>query len=197
MFCLRAIGLSTLMVLAICESVLAQRPGPEFWRRVSCEPFEPRTKLEAFEERYATVMIKGFTRITTVEIRSVRVDALELRDLGNSTRATGIVIALGADNERPRENRAYIDYEEISALMNGIDAVSRVDEMMTKFPGFEARYRTLGDLDISVFRQTARGTAVRISAGVCDQVTVTLTLDELAKLHALISEAKDKLDQAK
>src|SRR5712672_2467387 len=94
MFRLRLIVFSSLMVLSWMGSSLAQRPGPEFWRRVSCEPFEPRTKLEAFEERYATVIIKGFTQITTVEVNGVRVDAIELRDLGNSTRVSGIVIAL-------------------------------------------------------------------------------------------------------
>ncbi|HEX4899961.1 MAG TPA: hypothetical protein VFV61_05475, partial [Pyrinomonadaceae bacterium] len=41
-------------------SSFAQRPGPQFWRRLSCEPLEPRTKLEAFDERYGTVVVKGF-----------------------------------------------------------------------------------------------------------------------------------------
>jgi hypothetical protein len=197
MFPLRLIIFSSLMLLSLTGSSLAQRPGPEFWRRVSCEPFESRTKLEAFEERHATVIIKGFTQIVTVEVNAVRVDAIELRDLGSSTRASGIVIALKEVAEQPRENRAFIDYEEINPLLNNLDALARVNETMTKFVGFEAHYRTLGDLEVRVFRQTSRGTAVMISTGVCDQVTQSLTLDELAKLRAMIVEAKDKLDAAK
>ena len=197
MFPLRLIIFSSLMFLSLTGSSLAQRPGPEFRRRVSCEPVEPRTKLEGFEERYAALIVKGFNQIATVEVNGVRVDALELRDLGNSSRALGIVIALREVAERPRENRAFIDYEEINPLLNNLDAVARVNETMTKFVSFEAHYRTLGDLEVRVFRQTSRGTAVTISTGVCDQVTQSLTLDELAKFRALIVEAKDKLDAAK
>jgi hypothetical protein len=174
---------------------MAQRPGPEFWRRVSCEPFEPRTKLEALEDRHSTVIIKGFTRITTLELRGIRVDALEMRALGNVSRAKGIVISLREGGERPNENRAFVDYEEIDPLLNAIDVVSRADETVTKLAGFEARYRTIGDLEITVFRQTTRGTAVTLTTGICDLATVTLTLDEMAKVRAMIQEAKTRLDE--
>ena len=63
---LRTILFLTLMLFC-CGAALAQRPGPQFWRKLGCEPFEPRTKLEAFEDSYGTVIIKGFTRITTIE----------------------------------------------------------------------------------------------------------------------------------
>ena len=40
-------------LFATCGALtFAQRPGPQFWRRLSCEPIEPRTKLEAFDDRY-------------------------------------------------------------------------------------------------------------------------------------------------
>ena len=56
--------LFSMFVLLCASTTLAQRPGPEFWRKVGCEPLEPRTKLEAIEDRHSTVVIKGFTRIT-------------------------------------------------------------------------------------------------------------------------------------
>jgi hypothetical protein len=191
---LRTILFSTLMLLC-CGTAMAQRPGPEFWRKVGCEPFEPRTKLEALDDRHSTVIVKGFTRITTVEVRGVRIDAVEMRELGNVARAKGIVIALREGGERPNDNRAFVDYEEIDALLNAIDAVSRVDETATKLAGFEAKYKTLGDLEIGVFRQTSRGTAVIMSTGICDRATQTLTLDDLAKVRAMIQEAKARLDE--
>ena len=191
---LRTILFSTMMLLCF-GSAMAQRPGPEFWRRVSCEPLEPRTKLEALEDRHSTVLIKGFTRITTVEVRGVRIDAVEMRELGNVGRAKGIVVVLREGGERPNENRAFIDYEEIDSLLNAIDAVSRVYETATKLAGFEARYKTLGDLEIGVFRQTSRGTAVVMTTGLCDRATQTLSLDDLAKVKAMIQEAKMRLDE--
>ena len=191
---LRTILFSTL-VLVCTGTALAQRPGPEFWRKVGCEPLEPRTKLEAIDDRHSTVVIKGFTRITTVDVRGVRVDAIEMRELGNVARAKGLVVALREGGERPDDNRAFVDYEEIEPLLNAIDAISRVDETATKLAGFEARYKTQGDLEIGVFRQTSRGTAVVLTTGICDRATTTVTLDDLAKIRAMIQEAKSRLDE--
>ena len=190
---LKTILFSTLMLFC-CGSALAQRPGPEFWRRVGCEPLEPRTKLEALEDRHSTVLIKGFTRITTVEVRGIRIDAVEMHELRNPS-VKGIVIALREGGERPDENRAFIDYEEIDPLLNAIDVISRIDETATKLAGFEAKYKTLGDLEIGVFRQTRSGTAVVITTGICDHATTTLSLDDLAKVRAMIQEAKTRLDE--
>ena len=183
------------VILLSCAPALGQRPGPEFWRKVGCEPFEPRTKLEALDDRHSAVIIKGFTRITTVEVRGVRIDAVEMREMGNVHRAKGLVVSLREGGERPNEGRAFVDYEEIDALLNAIDAVSRVDESSTKLAGFEAKYKTLGDLELGVFRQTQRGTAVFLSTGICDRATQTMTLDDLAKVKAMIQEAKTRLDE--
>jgi hypothetical protein len=178
-------------------ATFGQRPGPQFWRRLSCEPIEPRTKLETFDERYGTVVLKGFTQINSIEVRGVRVDAVELRDLARATRVIGLVIALAGGGEGPQENRAFIDYEEIDGLLAGIDSVSRVNETMTKLVGFEGKYRTLGDFEVIVFRQTRSGNAVSVTTGVCDQVRITMSLDELTKVKAMIAEAKTKLDEAR
>src|SRR5690242_11322732 len=106
-----------------CGSTLAQRPGPEFWRKVACEPLEPRTKLEAIDQGHSTVIIRGFTRITTIEVNGLRVDAVDMRELSGGARARGIVIALREaaprqGEARETDNRAFIDYEEIDALLN-------------------------------------------------------------------------------
>ena len=195
---IRLILFSTLMLFC-AGSAMAQRPGPEFWRRVSCEPIEPRTKLEAIDDRHSTVIIKGFTRITTVDVSGVRIDAVEMREMGNVSRAKGIVVVVtsGDTSNRPRDNRAFVDYEEIEPLLNAIDAAARIDETMTKFPGFEAKYRTLGDLEITVFRQTRSGNAALLTTGVCEQTRTTLTFDELAKVRAMIQEAKTRLDETR
>ena len=182
-------------VLICAGTALAQRPGPEFWRKVGCEPLEPRTKLEALEDRHSTVILKGFTRITTIEVRGIRVDALEMREMGNVARAKGLVIVLREGGERPEDNRAFVDYEEIDPLLNAIDVISRVDETATKLVGFEAKFKTLGDLEISVFRQTRSGNAVIMSTGICNRATAALSLDELAKVKAMIQEAKARLDE--
>jgi hypothetical protein len=193
---LRTILFSTLIVLC-AGTAMAQRPGPEFWRKVGCEPFEPRTNLERFEDLHSTVIIKGFTRIMTVEVRGVRVDAVEMRELSSTARIKGLAIVLREGGERPNDNRAFMDYDEIDPLLNAIDAISRIDETATKLVGFEARYKTLGDLELAVFRQTRSGTAVSLTTGICDRATQNLSLDDLAKFKAIIQEAKARLDETR
>jgi len=192
--------LISLSLLMICSSqVLAQRSGPEFRRPVSCEPLEPRTRLEAIESRYERVITKGFSQHATMTVRSVeiRLDAIEMRDTADATRAIGLVIALREMDENPRENRTFIDYQEIDRLIKGMESVARVNETITKLAGFEARYRTLGDLEINVFRQTRSGTAASLSSGICDRVTALMTLDDLERLRGHIIEAKTRLDEIK
>jgi hypothetical protein len=185
------------VVLLFGATALAQRPGPQFWRRDTCEPVEGRTWLEQLEHLRGAVVVKGFTRITTIDVRGVRIDAVEMRRLGDKVSQKGIVISLREEGEKPIENRAFVDYTELDPLLNAIDVISRVDETQTKFPGFEARYRTAGDFELSVFRQTRSGAAVTLTTGLCDLVTQTMTLDDLAKVKALILEAKTRLDEAR
>lgn len=200
MFPTRVALLSALALLCF-SSVYAQRPGPQFWRNGDCEPFEPRTRLETMDRLAGVVIMKGFTRITTVDVRGVRVDAVEMRQLGSNSRFKGVIVSLreaqpvGDNRDRVNESRAFIDYDEIDPLLSAIDTMSRVDETATKLVGFEARYRTSGDLEIAVFRQTRSGNAVTLSTGICDRVTGTLSLDDFAKVRAMIQEAKTRLDE--
>ena len=184
------------VMLLVAEIGFAQRPGPEFWRKLSCDP-EPRTKLEALEDRYTSIVLRGYTRITTTEVRGVRVDAVEMKEMGNVARAKGVVVVLREAGGRVKDNRAFIDYEELDPLLNAIDALSRVDETTTKLGGFEAHYKTLGDLEIRVFRQTSRGTAVQLQTGICEPATTSLTLDDLARFRAMILEAKTRVEDLK
>jgi hypothetical protein len=186
-------------MLLVFGSASAQRPGPQFRRPLACEPSEPRTKLEAIEWQYESILIKGFSQIATVNARGadIRVDALELKEAGAATRALGIVVALREPGDTPRENRAFIDYDEIDRLLRGLETIARVNETVTKLANFEARYHTLGDLEIIVFRQSRSGTAASVSAGLCNRVTSLLTLDELDRLKAHIVEAKTRLDEIK
>ena len=188
-----------LLLVAFCGQAFAQRPGPQFRRPLACEPVEPRTKLEAIEWQYERVLIKGFSQIATFTARDVevRVDAVELKDTASATRAIGLVIALRETSENPRENRSFVDYDEIDRLLKGLTAIGRVNESVTKLAGFEARYRTVGDLEIVVFRQSRSGIAASLTSGICERVSASLTLDDLDRLKAHIVEAKTRLDEIK
>ena len=198
MYLRRAVNLVLVLMLS-GGSVLAQRSGPEFRRPLACEPLEPRTKLEAIDGQYEKVLIKGFTQVAAFHARGgdVRVDAVELKEAGSSTRALGIVVAVREAGERPRDNRSFVDYEQIEFLIKAIESIARVNETVTKLTGFEARYRTPGDLELNVFRQSRSGTAAALTSGICEKTMVLLTLDELERLKGIILEAKARLDEIK
>jgi hypothetical protein len=199
MYANRASVFLLLVLMLSCGSVFAQRSGPEFRRPLGCEPLEPRTKLEEIEGLYERVLIKGFIQVAAFNARGgdVRVDAVELKEAGSPTRALGLIVAVREPGEKPRDNRSFVDYEEIESLVKAIESIARVNETVTKLPGFEARYRTRGDLELNVFRQSRSGTAASLTSGICEKITVLFTLDELERFKGIILEAKARLAEIK
>jgi len=73
MYLMRPTILAVFLLMFFCCSALAQRSGPEFRRPLTCEPLEPRTKLEAIESRYERVITKGFTQYAPLVVRGVEI----------------------------------------------------------------------------------------------------------------------------
>ena len=196
--------LSTLILIStLRDGASGQRRRFDTPLRRPCDSLGPLTKLEEFDWRTETVIVRGSTRVETLITRlgSARVDAVEFRDEANGAQATGVVIEL-RDNSRqdapPLESRSYIDYDEIGPVIKAWDRVARTDDTITKLNNFESRYRTRGDFEIVVFRQTPGGTiAAAVSGGICDRVRVLLSLDEFIKLRHMVAQAKERLDELK
>ena len=195
----RSLILSALLIAASFGSVCAQRR----WERVPPprDPhfYEPRNKLEEFESRLGTILIKGRTYVGTLRVGegSARVEATEIRDTGNSTRTTGVVITFTTveSGGPPGEARSLIDYEEIDPLIKAFDTAAKADESITKLTHFEVRYRTRGDFEIMVFKQISGGVAAAVEGGFFERKRLVLTLDEFIKLRWMIAQAKDRLDE--
>jgi hypothetical protein len=188
-----------LIIAASFGSVCAQRR----WERVppprDPQFYVPRNKLEEFEGRMATILIKGRTYVATLRAQNgfARVEATEIRDSANSNRVTGVVITIVADGGPPGEIRSLIDYEEIDPLIRAFDTVAKSDDSITKLTHFEARYRTAGDFEIMVFKQIAGGVAASVEGGFFDRSRLLMTLDDFVKLRWMIVQAKERLDEVK
>ena len=201
---MRRLVLLALVLFPLADVALAQQPSrsrpiPKRTRKYYLD--EPRTRLEEYEDRLETVIVKGFMGIGTVSGRngSAEVSAVELKDTADSTRVSGVAIQLAAGGQQ--EIQSFVDYEEIDGLIRGLDAVARADDRITKMPSFSATYRTKDDFGIVVFKQTRSGLAVRLEnsamngTGGIDRATVFITLDELNRLRGIILEAKQRLDE--
>ncbi|HXM48365.1 MAG TPA: hypothetical protein VN956_11025 [Pyrinomonadaceae bacterium] len=195
----RSLLLSTIVIVACFGSVCAQRR----WERVppprDPQFYEPRNKLEEFEGRIGTILIKGRTYVATLRAQNgtARVEATEIRDSNNSTRVAGVVITMVADGGPPGEIRALIDYDEIDPLVKAFDAIAKSDDSITKLTHFEARYRTKGDFEILVFKQVTGGVAAAVEGGFFDRSRLLMTLDDFTRLRWMIAQAKDRLDEIK
>lgn len=162
---------------------------------------QSKTKLEAFQAKSGTVLIKGFSRIGSVSGRyggAAEVQSVELRDAGSPLRVTGTVVTITEAGRLERESRSFIDYDEIDSLIKGIDYVIRADATVTKLSSFEANYSTRGDLTVTVFsQQQSADLGAAISSGAIGTVRVFLGLTDLTKFRGLLAEAKARLDAIK
>ena len=194
----RPLILAALMIAASCGSVCAQRrdrpPPPR-----DPQYYAPRNPLEEFESRVGTVLIKGHTYVGTVKAQggNLRVEAMEIRDTGNSQRALGVVVTIMDAPNSPNDIRSLIPYEDIDSLIRAIDTAAKADEAITKLTHFEVRYRTTGDFEVIVFKQLAGGVAVAVEGGFFERTRLLMTLEDLTKLRWMIAQAKDRLDEIK
>ena len=193
----RLLTIAAILFAGCFTSVVAQ----ERWRRLPPERddhfYAPRNKLEEFEARLSTVVIKGRTWVATLRTQnaSARVEATEIREAGNSTRATGVTITI--NTPEPGEVRCLIDYDEIDDLVKAFDTMAKAGDSTTKLTHFELHYRTRADFEIIVFEQLTGGIAAAIEGGYFDRTRVLLTLDEFTRLRWMIVQAKEKLDEIK
>src|SRR5712672_1330822 len=195
----RSLLLSTIVIVACFGSVCAQRR----WERVppprDPQFYEPRNKLEEFEGRIETVLIKGRTYVATLRAQNgtASVEATELRDTNNSTRANGVVVTIAAVGGPQGEIRTLIDYDEIDSLIKAFDTLAKSNDSITKLTHFESRYRPKGDFEIMVFKQISGGVAAAVEGGFFDRSRLLMTLDDFTRMRWMIAQARDRLDEIK
>jgi hypothetical protein len=192
--------LLAIIVLACSGSICAQRRFERLPPPRDPQFYEPRNKLEDFDGRMETVLIKGRTWVGTLRAQNgtARVEALEIRDSANNAQATGVVITINAEGGPPGEIRSLIDYEEIDALVRAMDNAAKASEAITKLTHFEVHYRTKGDFEVMVFKQLSNNAvASAIEGGLFDRSRLLMALDDFTKLRWMIVQAKEKLDEIK
>jgi len=196
----RSLLLAILMIFVPLSAVEAQRRRERLPAPRDPQFYEPRNKLEDFEGRVQTLLIRGRHWIGTIRAQngSARVEATEIRDSATSESASGAVITIMAEGGPPGEIRSLIDYDEIDPLVKAMDAAAKAGDNVTRLSHFEVRYRTKGDLEIMVFKQLENNAvAAAIEGGFFDRSRLYLSIDDLVKLRWMIAQAKEQLDQAK
>jgi hypothetical protein len=159
---------------------------------------QTKTKLELFQARTGVVIIRGFSKIGTIDGRygNASVESKEFTDASSGKREYGITIEVVSTGDVKRDNTSYVDYDEIDSLLKGIDYISKIQSSVTKLSNFQADYRTKGELEISTFSSGGR-TLAAVSSGSIGQVSAYFELSKLAELRDLIVKAKTNLGAIK
>lgn len=157
---------------------------------------QPKTKLESFVAQDGVVIVRGFSTVGEVKANYgglLTVESKEFTNVTSGKKEYGITIEVKETGRLERKNTSYIDYDEIDSLVKGIDYISKVDKSATKLDDMQADYKTRGDLVVSTF-SSRNGISAAIGSGTIGRTNAYFELPELAKLRALVVDAKAKLD---
>jgi hypothetical protein len=177
---LRQVPIASVSYALLCAlpSVAQVPAAPTAPRNQQAPP--PATKLEAFMPAAGTVLVMGYTVTGVVE--GISVQARQLRAVNGGV-VQGLVVQV--TQSEYRQERAFVDADEISELLTGIDALQAVTSNPTSFSSFEVRYRTRGSLEITAFN-TARGDIqYAVQAGRVTTAQSFLSKGELSSLRGM------------
>jgi hypothetical protein len=153
------------------------------------EPLPPATKLEAFKPAAGSLVTLGYDALGA--IRGVSVDARELRDARGQV-VRGLVVQVYQSEYR--EERSFVDADEIPELLRGIDALLAIQSNPTAFKSFEVRYTTRGELEITAYNTSDGNTRYAIEAGRGVKAQqLSWTILELQRFRSMVESASQRL----
>ena len=190
-----ALLLMLLVAASLTIQAQQQRPAPT----PEQDSDEPLTRMEAFEARTGTVIVKNYTVIGEVSGfgGTVIVTSYEFVDAQAGRKEYGIGVDIKESGGAQRETRTYVDYDEIDGFIRGLDYIIKI-ERSTSLENFEAEYMTKGEVAAATFIRPNNALRAAVSIGgpySFRRSTVFISLGKLADFRKLIADAKIALDK--
>ena len=163
---------------------------------------KPKTKLEAFQQQTGSVLIKGYSEdghiVSTAPSTSiVQVRAMEFVSASTKKKAKGIIVEITEMSSRMNvtgSDRAFIDYDEVSDLLSGIDYISKATAAVTKHKQFEVKYTTKGDFSATTFNDEKGNIKAAIDVG---RTSAHVPMNKFSEFRGFIVKAKKTLENLK
>ena len=141
------------------------------------------TRLEAFSAKTGSVVIRAFG--SAGSFKSIDLLVQEVRDGSNpKLRALGLVV------DGPNHERAYIDADEVSSLLAGLDTLAKIDVSITTLPAFEADYKTKGGFSLT---SASSEEGIRVGFAIGGKLIAYCSREELPKFRELVVKAQTML----
>ena len=153
----------------------------------------PATKLEAFSPSAGSLLRIGYTELGKVGYDLVTVDVREVKDLKTGSSARGVVAEV--HESQYREERAFIDADEVPELVAGMDALMDVKTNPTTFKSFEVHYTTRGGFELSAFNTARDEIKYMVRAGRVVPASMPLDEKDFHKLREMLIAAEQKLSE--
>jgi hypothetical protein len=156
-----------------------------------------RTEMDAFESATGVVIVRasldmGALTVTAGGTVSVKCKESVETTSGRKQHALEVTL-IGKDS---KADTTLIDYDELDALLNGLDYLSRANWSLTSLPSFDAMYSTRDGLQAAAYSSQKRpgtiGASLKSNRTV--RVRISLTTDEFSVFRGMIQQAKVKLD---
>jgi hypothetical protein len=191
-----ASALPGLALAILTASGLAQTPGPAGSGQppppppiVIGPPPPPATALEAFQVPPGAILTVAFEDLG--EVDGVFVEAREMRD-SRGGRVRGVVVSIAG--RQPDADQAFIDPDEIAALLKGFDALLAITVNPSgEFRNFDMRYATKGELVLTASSTRQRGVIYGVEVGRLLRSRRSLNGGEFHQLRTLVEAAQQKL----
>jgi len=155
----------------------------------------PLTELENFEAPTGMVIVKGAGQIGSLTVGAVGITVFSKESLNVSTGQKAYGAAIETTENNRRVQRTVIDYDEIDALLNGLDCISKIDYNVTALPTFVAGYTTKAGFRVGAYTSQQRG-AIQffLQANSADNTRILITSAQLTQFQSLIEQTRKNLD---
>jgi hypothetical protein len=152
----------------------------------------PPTEIQNFEMQPDTVIVKGFGQIGSIATESgtIEVRSKESDNTTSGQKQYAIAIAIETNQSRML---LPVDYDELDALIHGLNFLSKVTYDVTSMPAFDATISTRSSFRAGAHSERRQGN-IELFVQFADTARVPLTPDQFAQLQSLVTQAKSSLD---
>ena len=133
----------------------------------------------------------GYTSLAKVS--STSIDARELRD-GRGATVRGLVVDV--TQSQYRQERSFVDVDEIPELIKGANALLEVQANPTTHKNFEVRYTTKGQLEITAYNDDTGKIEYVVQAGRGVSAKDYMNAKEFAQFRDALVAAQTRLAPA-
>jgi len=179
------------MMLKFCAVLIAAGSWLAFAARAQ-DTNALKTEIGIFESQTNVVIVKGVGQIGSVSTVAavISVRCKESTSAATGQREYGIAIVIEASQWR---GLAIVDYDELDALLKGMDYLGKITYDVTSLPDIEATFTTRSGLQFMAFGNKQQG-RIRNRLQYNDSPRFSLTQDQWTQLARLIGQAKTTLD---